>query len=1200
MLATTSLTWLPLGIRLFALVLGCASSTLVTSASLGTSTNSNTATSPTETPGDGLSVAVEYYHSGLDHYFITSDPLEIEALASGRFSGWLPTGEKFAVFPPDSPIASSTPVCRFYGDPAKGLNSHFYSGIPDECTEVQTKFADSWLLESSDVYRAYLPDNAGSCPAGTEAVYRLYNNRADANHRYTTSADIAESMKALGYIAEGFGAALSIPVALCAPVGVACALAATNPTPPVGSQVTLTSTCTGNPTQYVWSGCDSDRETCVASSTAKGIQTYAVVATGPSGVSEPTAVALDWQPAPSTANGTTANPSLPGSTVSCSVSASNTTPSVGASITLSALCTVIPKSFAWTGCASTSSTCTATSSTGGSVTYSVSAGMSSGAASQASVTVNWQGTPFLAPTTTPAAASGATPAPTPIASIPAGEARVISSNTLRDVWQGPQPAGGGTIEKGLAWCSAIYAPTLGANGSLVFSGGGDADSWDTAAFAFDIAVGKWTRIKDRTNALSWNPAIDTARPVGDPLRWDAVYGEHGDGTPGAPHTYDFAVYLPPEAGGGTKGSLLFPSSHYAYGSSGTAWAHKLTLDQPTWSRASTAPSLANNNLLGMSDYDPTSKRVWIVPATTTGAYVHEIAYFDFSTGIGVPGSLPLDKDYLVSGGTMRFWRGVDGTKRYLVMLSYNSPGSRLNIIDLDAPQTGVHPLTLSQTPTNFGYPGSGFTLGATRGFAMHPTPDQDGSHIYEITPPADAINGIWKITPKPLNGIALPAAVNLGLWKRLEYVESLGVVTFFVSADGPVYAYRPTADPATVPTPTTTTAPTTTPTPSTTPTPTPTPTPSPTPTPTPTPSPAPSPIIPAPSTGTLKLATTAVPYNGVGGVMGSTKHITFARQGNRWYKCFGDHHRIDANTPDAQGGRQEIISFNVPANDWREDQPYFLRSAMNLGTMQGALPDDGFCLTVGNEIWVFITARNDNLNTADQTASMRASYGADIVTQDMQNIDAWNPVTKRWRAVMPQPLETFGGTAWSGMWDETTNRVFLPTANGMLVLDVATGTDITPRYQSSAGPMVIQTTDQDFHSTRMVHDGRTAYLYDKNHGAIYSMNLDAWPPFVYTKVLDLPQLTYTGGSGPGISMVWDPDLRALILAGTDQKMYGYEVDTGKLTTWDRQDGFVNASGVYIFPATQFYDPDTKDIVSVGGIDWDGMVSPNYWRLHLTQ
>lgn len=1187
MLSTTSLKHLLVACQLFTLAICGVNSAPLASATLGSSTHTS---GTVQVSNDGMSVAIEYYHSGLDHYFITAEPREIEALASGKFSGWIPTGERFAVLPPDSPIDSSTPVCRFYGNPAKGLNSHFYSGIPGECAEVQSRFADSWLLESSDVYRAFLPDIAGSCPSGTEAVYRLWNNRADVNHRYTTSTEIAERMKALGYIAEGFGAALTIPVALCAPVGVACALAASNPTPSVGSGVTLTSTCTGSPTHYVWSGCNSDRETCLASSANTGIQTYGVVATGPDGVSAPAAIAVDWQAAQltGTAPGATATngPSLPGSTVSCSVTASNTAPTAGSSITLSTLCTVLPTSFAWTGCASNASTCTATSSTGGSVTYSVKATTSSGVSSPATVTVNWQGTQAPGPTIIPTVSTPTpvvTPAPTPIAAIPAGEARVISRNTLADVWQGPQPAGGGTIYKGLQWCSAIYAPMLGSNGSIVFSGGGDADSWDTAAFAFDIAVGKWTRIKDRTNALSWNPAADSARPVGDPLRWDAVYAEHGDGTPGAPHTYDLLTYLPPEAGGGPKGSMLYPGTHFAYLYGGTMWAHKLALDQPSWSRASTGPAMANSQLLGMADYDPTSKRVWIVPATTTGAYVSAIAYFDFTNGIGVPGSVALDKDYLVSSGTMRFWRGVDGTKRYLVMLSYNSPESRLNIIDLDAPLTGVHPVKLSQTPTNFGYPGSGFALGTKRGFAMHPTPDQDGSKIYEITPPADALHGIWTITPKPLNGIALPAVQNIGLWKRLEYIESLDVVTFFVSADGPVYAYRPTLDPSTVPAQTTTTA-----------TPAPNPTPAPTPTPTPTPT-----LTPVASTGTLKLSTVAVPYTGPSGVLGSSKHLNFARFGNRWYKMTGDHHRIDSDTADFEDGRQEIISFNVVANDWHEDQPFFLRSGMNLGDVQMALPDDAFSVERNGEIWVFVTARVDTETTAARTASVQSQYGGDIVTQDMQHFGAWNPTTRSWRAIGTNPPEMAGGNTWRGMYDALTDRIIIPTPSSFLQIRGSDGADISPRFGTPA-VQLMEYGNFDFHVAGMVQDGRIAYVYDKKFGALYSVQLDA-NPFVVTKVLDLPDLTYNAGSGPGITIVWHPDLRAVIIGGTTQKLYAFEVDTGKLTTWDRTDGFIAGDGAYVYPATMFYDPDTKDVVSVGGIDWNtGMASPNYWRLHLTK
>ena len=251
------------------------------------------------------------------------------------------------------------------------------------------------------------------------------------------------------------------------------------------------------------------------------------------------------------------------------------------------------------------------------------------------------------------------------------------------------------------------------------------------------ASGRASRIA-RTRFRGIRP-VDYALPASDPKHWDGTYGEHGDGTPGAPHTYDLVTYLPPEAVGG-KGALLFPVSRFAYNQASTNWAHKLTLDAPAWSRASTAPATANINLLGMADYDPTSKRVWIVSASGTGAYADSIAYLDFSTGVGVPGSVSLGRDYLIYSGTMRFWRGLDGTKRYLVMLSYD-PRARINIIDLDAPQTGVHPVVIANVPESLGYPGSGFALGKTRGFAMHPTPDQDGAQIYDITPPADAING---------------------------------------------------------------------------------------------------------------------------------------------------------------------------------------------------------------------------------------------------------------------------------------------------------------------------------------------------------------------------------------------------------------------------------------------------------------------------
>ena len=68
--------------------------------------------------------------------------------------------------------------------------------------------------ESTSVFYIALPDlSTGVCPAGTVPVYRLYNNRADTNHRYTTSLAIRSQMIAKGYIPEGYG---PNAVAMCA------------------------------------------------------------------------------------------------------------------------------------------------------------------------------------------------------------------------------------------------------------------------------------------------------------------------------------------------------------------------------------------------------------------------------------------------------------------------------------------------------------------------------------------------------------------------------------------------------------------------------------------------------------------------------------------------------------------------------------------------------------------------------------------------------------------------------------------------------------------------------------------------------------------------------------------------------------------------------------------------------------------------
>jgi hypothetical protein len=163
--------------------------------------------------------AVEYYHSGLKHYFLTANIEEIAALDAGLFSGWTRTDEVLAgVYLSDSSAANLppplAPVCRYYGLPGAGLDTHFFSASTAECADVGIRWPTIWQLETPSAFFTYLPGAAdGACPDGTVPVYRLYNNRPDANHRYTTSLEIRQDMIDQLWIAEGYG---DLGVVMCA------------------------------------------------------------------------------------------------------------------------------------------------------------------------------------------------------------------------------------------------------------------------------------------------------------------------------------------------------------------------------------------------------------------------------------------------------------------------------------------------------------------------------------------------------------------------------------------------------------------------------------------------------------------------------------------------------------------------------------------------------------------------------------------------------------------------------------------------------------------------------------------------------------------------------------------------------------------------------------------------------------------------
>ncbi len=165
------------------------------------------------TPLAARAQVVEYYHAGMDHYFMTADPREVAALDGGQFVGWERTGQSFAAYA--APTVGADPVCRLYSAGFSDKSSHFYSSDPGVCVYVQTYPGWSWQSEGT-VMGMPSPGADGACAAGTVPVYRLYNDGQGGapNHRYTVDASVRAAMMARGWIPEGAG---PLGVVMCAP-----------------------------------------------------------------------------------------------------------------------------------------------------------------------------------------------------------------------------------------------------------------------------------------------------------------------------------------------------------------------------------------------------------------------------------------------------------------------------------------------------------------------------------------------------------------------------------------------------------------------------------------------------------------------------------------------------------------------------------------------------------------------------------------------------------------------------------------------------------------------------------------------------------------------------------------------------------------------------------------------------------------------
>jgi uncharacterized protein (DUF1800 family) len=147
-------------------------------------------------------LAVEFYNARLNHYFITAFPDEAAMLDAGVVvPGWVRTGVTFSAWKSAGDSPTAVPVCRFFGTPGVGPDSHFYTADAAECALVKQN--PDWSFEAIAFYIE--PPQAGACAGGTAPIYRSFYpgpNVTASNHRFLPDLTMHQKM-ASSSILEG-------------------------------------------------------------------------------------------------------------------------------------------------------------------------------------------------------------------------------------------------------------------------------------------------------------------------------------------------------------------------------------------------------------------------------------------------------------------------------------------------------------------------------------------------------------------------------------------------------------------------------------------------------------------------------------------------------------------------------------------------------------------------------------------------------------------------------------------------------------------------------------------------------------------------------------------------------------------------------------------------------------------------------------
>lgn len=382
------------------------------------------------------------------------------------------------------------------------------------------------------------------------------------------------------------------------------------------------------------------------------------------------------------------------------------------------------------------------------------------------------------------------PAPTTLPSwLPAvGQVGAISLNSISAV--NPCPANGcsySAVEGQSAvledWNGGAFAPAYSQYGGLVVHGGGHNGYFGNEVYVFNCTTRLWERIN--------NP---TPTPGGIAYSWDTTEGELVANTPASTHTYYQVQYLPPERGGGTKGSfiLLVHTSNHQVGGGFTGRSHRCDLATGVWSRFSTnraTPNSGSGNE-GSTCYDSLRDKFWYSGQATSQWWTLDSNRAWAGTGVSPPNfnlyfsSLAYDQ----KGDIIIAWDAAAGTKLTGFDAAGNGAYQALNY-------TGTAPSDLGPT--------------SQRAIQLEYVPETDAFYswnyaygalvIYKLKPPtgtkAQRLAGTWTWSTQTFTlaagSAAIPNAGNgVGAFSRFRYAPALRSFVVWSAYTGAVYAFR--------------------------------------------------------------------------------------------------------------------------------------------------------------------------------------------------------------------------------------------------------------------------------------------------------------------------------------------------------------------------------------------------------------------------